>query len=392
MPARQSDDQPTLMFAFLERFITHASPAWRVLIALWASTPFYLLVIFMYGLGLWDPDVRKSLDVNVVLFCILVFSLATLTNLAVHWQLWPMRQSPEPVPKATLLTIQSIGITFSTMAVSLGFVTCGAFVVLVGVLAVGIWLFDRRPMVLGHHLVNFIFVSYDIGVLLGWWSYAPALSPQMYADPKAMWWLHLVQQQIFLCGWATMLSLLWAIIGTLESTTAQLAHLSNADGLTGLANRRRFMEVLSAEIDRQAGTQQPMCVVLIDADHFKRVNDEHGHAEGDKVLVALAQVLSSGLRRPTDLACRLGGEEFALILPDTSTRQAIDVCQRMRQMLSGQMFGAEGRRFRLTVSMGLVESTGKALEDVFKRADEQLYRAKSSGRDRVCMLAVQEQP
>lgn len=380
------------MFAFLDGLISQASPAWRVLIALFASTPFYFLVIALYAWGLWDPAVRRNVNVEVVAFCILVFSLATLISLGVFCKLWPRRNGHQPEPRATLLVIETIGLSFAIMANSLGFLTCGAFVVLVGVLAVGIWLFKRGPMVIGHHSVNFAFVAYDIGVLLGWWPYAPALSPKIYGDPQAAWWFHLIQQLLFVCGWTILIVLLWVLIGHLESTTEQLAYLSNTDALTGLANRRRFMDVLGAEIDRQARTQQPMCVVLIDADHFKRVNDQHGHEQGDEVLVALAKVLSASVRRETDLASRLGGEEFALVLPDTSTGQALEVCQCIRRLLADLTFGAEGRRFQITVSMGLVEATGQRLEDVFKRADELLYQAKSSGRNRVCMPAPMTEP
>ncbi|MFT3859089.1 MAG: GGDEF domain-containing protein [Aquabacterium sp.] len=315
-----------------------------------------------------------------------------MAHVWLHLRLWPRRAAPDPVPRETWLVVESIGLSFASLSVAIGLLTTGTTLILLGVLAAGIWLFDRTSMLLGHHSVSVVVVTYDVGVLSGWWPYAPALSPLAYSDPQAMWWLQMVKELIFYCGWSALLMILWAFIGSLDSSTEQLTHESNTDALTGLANRRRFMEVMAAEIERQTRTLSPMCVVLMDADHFKRINDEHGHAVGDQALISLAQVLTQCLRRPTDLAGRLGGEEFALLLPDTSIGQAIDICRQIQQHLARETFGAPGRPLQLTLSFGLVEAGQEAMTDVLKRADAQLYRAKAMGRNRICLPDMPREP
>jgi diguanylate cyclase (GGDEF)-like protein len=143
--------------------------------------------------------------------------------------------------------------------------------------------------------------------------------------------------------------------------------------------------VLGDEVARQRRTGQTLSLVLIDADHFKLVNDQYGDDMGDKVLRTLGKLLMACVRSPTDVACRLGGEEFALILPDTRHEQAEALCQRLREQLAQVGFDAGDHAFKVTLSMGLAEGRVLDAEHLLRKADQQLYRAKESGRDRVCV-------
>jgi len=156
------------------------------------------------------------------------------------------------------------------------------------------------------------------------------------------------------------------------------------DHLTGLANRRAFTETGECEIQRWTRTSMPLSVVLFDADHFKLVNDRHGHLAGDAVL----RHLSAGLRatfRTIDMIARIGGEEFAALLPGTTLEGAEIVASRLCQRIASQVVDVDGARIRYTVSAGVatMEAGVVTLEDLFKRADAALYLAKSSGRNRV---------
>ena len=176
--------------------------------------------------------------------------------------------------------------------------------------------------------------------------------------------------------------------------------LSQTDGLTGLANRRRFMEVLQAEVARWQRSGRPVCVVLLDIDHFKRVNDALGHLTGDAVLREVSTLMLASVRAPTDLPTRLGGEEFALILPDTPQDVALGVCERLRERVAAHRFqsdvqaadgttgsvGSDGATaLHITVSIGLAEVRGDDVAEVLRAADLALYEAKAAGRDRVCV-------
>jgi diguanylate cyclase (GGDEF)-like protein len=164
-----------------------------------------------------------------------------------------------------------------------------------------------------------------------------------------------------------------------------LEKLALSDALTGLANRRAFQEALSSEIARVARHGRPASLLFLDLDHFKGVNDAHGHAVGDEVLAGFSQVLKVGSRRG-DLAARIGGEEFALLLPVTSRPPAILVAERVRRSTEAHPLGRTVR-VPVTVSIGVActEDLPERYEaaDLLKRADAALYKAKAEGRNRV---------
>jgi len=171
----------------------------------------------------------------------------------------------------------------------------------------------------------------------------------------------------------------------LKGANQDLKRMANTDVLTGLANRRRFMEVLEAEIDRAERYERPLSLVLVDLDHFKEVNDTHGHAGGDEVLRAVADVLAE-VCRDVDLAARVGGEEFAILLPETDAHGAERVAERARGRIAEDHHRApSGAGFRITASAG-VASLGREVtsgEGLLQAADDALYRAKGEGRNRV---------
>ncbi|MDQ7833640.1 MAG: diguanylate cyclase [Desulfovibrionaceae bacterium] len=163
-----------------------------------------------------------------------------------------------------------------------------------------------------------------------------------------------------------------------------LRELATTDGLTGLLNRRRFMELGEAEIERTKRTGRPVSLIMFDVDHFKKVNDTRGHDVGDVVLVSLARTAKDALRT-VDVLGRLGGEEFAAILPETGLEEAVAVAERLRRAVSGMGLAPNGEPLPVTISLGAVQGqgAGETLDDLLKRADEAQYRAKSAGRDRV---------
>jgi diguanylate cyclase (GGDEF)-like protein len=165
---------------------------------------------------------------------------------------------------------------------------------------------------------------------------------------------------------------------------ADASRRSRTDALTGLWNRRHFDEQLErvlAETDRFGGS---CALVVADIDFFKRVNDTHGHDAGDVVLQQVARVLHEGVRT-VDVCARLGGEELALILPQTSPAGAAELAERLRQRVEALEVVHAGRTLQVTVSMGVATytagSTGRGT--LFKRTDERLYAAKHQGRNRV---------
>jgi len=177
----------------------------------------------------------------------------------------------------------------------------------------------------------------------------------------------------------------------MQAVIDALCELSSRDALTGLSNRRQFETALASEIDRVARAGEPALVLMIDIDHFKKVNDTHGHSAGDLVLKGVAQALHECIR-PMDTVARVGGEEFAMILPNCPPSFGLTVAERVRTKVQSRAVAiSPGQQVFVTVSIGgafapqWVRSSAPLW---IERADQQLYRAKAEGRNRACL----EQP
>lgn len=187
---------------------------------------------------------------------------------------------------------------------------------------------------------------------------------------------------------ATMRHKLVDATADLKAANAELKQLVNVDGLTGLSNRRYMDEFLAKEVARATRQQQPLTVILCDADHFKAYNDNYGHLQGDDCLKSVARALKNVCKRPGDLAARYGGEEFAIILPDTTHEGALLVAEALRSSVEGAAIPHEFSSTAqvVTMSMGvctLVPDPNISPDVFLKKADEALYQAKQAGRNQV---------
>ncbi|WP_245642681.1 GGDEF domain-containing protein [Nonomuraea candida] len=171
---------------------------------------------------------------------------------------------------------------------------------------------------------------------------------------------------------------------------AQLQAAARTDAKTGLLNAAAWQREADTEIGRARSTGDSLALLIIDIDHFKRVNDAHGHLVGDQVLVGVASMLRSQLRE-YDVVGRFGGEEFAVLLPGADTDEARRVAERLRVRIARMAIPVEDTLVRVTISTGvaLMGVHGDDLIDLLAAADLALYRAKELGRDRVCIPAVQ---
>ncbi len=179
--------------------------------------------------------------------------------------------------------------------------------------------------------------------------------------------------------------------GLVQRIIDGLCELSSLDALTGLANVRQFRMALDQELDRVSRGGSPMALMMIDADHFKSVNDTHGHLAGDVVLQEIAQCLKDNMR-PMDTLARYGGEEFAAILPNCLAQHALRAAERFRERVEAKQIALpNGETVRITVSVGVVSVPAWRNPDaksLIAAADRQLYEAKSAGRNRAVMQSA----
>ncbi|MES2091654.1 MAG: GGDEF domain-containing protein [Pseudomonadota bacterium] len=168
----------------------------------------------------------------------------------------------------------------------------------------------------------------------------------------------------------------------LEGALARIQDLANRDELTGLPNRRYMLDVLHSRISLFERSGQSFCLAILDLDHFKQVNDVHGHQVGDEVLKTFAQQSAVALRE-TDLLARWGGEEFLLLMADSCAPHAAKAIDRIRENLSQVQMTTEAPQLRITFSAGFVQFlSGDTLDSAIERADQALYTAKKNGRNR----------
>lgn len=200
---------------------------------------------------------------------------------------------------------------------------------------------------------------------------------------------HALRQRIFLasifCGSAAILGeyTRWRAQQRISLLMRELAESAKTDQLTGLHNRRAFLERLTYETVRSVREKFPVSIILLDIDHFKNVNDAHGHGCGDMVLRYMADLMRSTIRLQ-DTAARWGGEEFILLLPETALEGAAILAEKLRAAVEASPFACDGASFGLTISLGVHQyDHGESLDANIGRADVRLYRAKQEGRNRV---------
>jgi len=171
----------------------------------------------------------------------------------------------------------------------------------------------------------------------------------------------------------------------LQERNRQLQDLANRDGLTGLYNHRYFQEQVGKDFARARRYHQPLSSVMLDIDHFKKVNDTYGHQTGDVILRTVGKLMLDSLRE-SDVPARYGGEEFALILYFTDSRGAFEVADRLRRMVETHIFHAGAETLQVTLSAGVATYPHPAIQEVqhlVECADKALYAAKQNGRNRV---------
>jgi diguanylate cyclase (GGDEF)-like protein len=177
------------------------------------------------------------------------------------------------------------------------------------------------------------------------------------------------------------------LIDELKKSQEELKLLAITDPMTKLYNRRYFSEISIELLELAKREKKPLSLIMLDIDKFKAINDTYGHKVGDEAIIALGNLLKE-MKRKSDVACRLGGEEFVLLLPNTTYDDAKKVAEKIRQRVEENVITyEEGKGLQFTVSLGVAQvdiEHEDHIEPALKRADDALYHAKKSGRNRVC--------
>jgi diguanylate cyclase (GGDEF)-like protein len=253
----------------------------------------------------------------------------------------------------------------------------------------GFIMFERRPVALGLASFAVLLTASTVLERMAWLPYAPLIGASPFVDgrPYTSWVLSL--GAIPLLASALILAIFAFVVAEWRDREEQLKALCKTDYLTGVHNRRSFMELAELEFSRARRYGSALSIVMVDVDYFKRVNDSYGHGVGDEVLKLVAGVLAAELRRH-DIVARYGGEEFALLLAETPAEPARVLAERCRRRIEAAVLKAAAVTVRVTASVGIAAYPRPGVERVSQlidRADEALYQAKEAGRNRVALAA-----
>ena len=371
------------MLARSRTFLSQATPAQRCILVVSLNVPFLLAFMAAQSAGLLVPSWRTYLNPFWMQLGNLVLGSVVAIEVAIVLWLRPRRFSRRPLPGIYLLLACLVSIAFSYEAFLCGNLTFPTNLVIICIIPCGLLLLDMRSTGIALGLgVIFIWLN-DLAIFSGLLPYAPGYSPAAFTDGKHALMAEAFRTGVLYVSVAAYGLLIWVLFGHYDFHRHSLTLMSNQDMLTGLANRRHFMERLEAECARLTRIHAPLCLVMIDADHFKKINDSHGHPVGDDVLRTLSHLLGQHMRVPADLPARIGGEEFAMLLPDTRLEGAVAVCERIASSLRRTPLQSPQGPFHITLSMGVVEGWQLDPEKLLHYADANLYLAKAQGRNRI---------
>ncbi len=234
------------------------------------------------------------------------------------------------------------------------------------------------------HTRRVFLFSLAVVVAIGLWSgllLALRPAPDASAGAALEFYFEFAVSHLLLVGLLVLLGRTRAEVKRAKRKLDTMGQLARTDLLTGTLNRRGFQDQLTRELERSAGRECRLALLLVDLDHFKRVNDDYGHAVGDAVLVEFSKLMGR-LVRTSDVIGRWGGEEFVILLRRPERGEALHLADRLQRSVEEHDFPRIGR---LTASFGVAELGARdTLEELFDQADDALYRAKSSGRNRAC--------
>jgi diguanylate cyclase (GGDEF)-like protein len=300
-----------------------------------------------------------------------------------------LRRDFGPRPWLVRFTVQFWFVCFALTLYAIGPYTSPFPMMLLIFPLLGFIVIGTRRVAYGLATFAALLIATTVAERLGAVPYAPLFVSAILVDgrPHTSWILSL--GWIPLLGSGLILAVFAYVVHQWKDREEQLKELSNTDYLTGVRNRRSFMERAEIEFCRARRYGTPLAIVMIDVDHFKRVNDDYGHGIGDRILQLVAKILAAEVRRH-DVIARYGGEEFAFLLAETNHEQARIMAERCRERIEAAQLLVKRSVVKVTASAGIAAYPHEGIqriEQLIDLSDAALYRAKRAGRNRVAIAA-----
>ena len=340
--------------------------------------PLYLQYLCWSFYVLSRPDRDNLINVDVAKTVMLIEVGLTSVGLVIAALGLLLRRRYPDLLLFQHLTLQYFSLSLVLLGFAIGTLSFPAGLVLLGAPIFGFILLDRLAVWLASIAALVVLVGLTYASVWGWLPYAPVKVMPSDASSNLFW----INSELFFAAPFLVLITVMAdqLLAWWREREERIRQLSRTDALTGLYNRRAYDQELAREWRRVQRNGAALSVLLIDADHFKSINDQHGHAVGDRVLQALAALIQRSARE-IDVAARIGGEEFAVLLSDTGATSALNVAERIRsQIAQSDTMTVTGVTVSIGVATLAAEESAASLQH---RADQALYMAKSQGRNRV---------
>lgn len=360
----------------------------RGLLPLALGLPLFVQVLFWYQYVLGRPDRDQLINLAFAGRAMSVIWLLIGVSLMLLAIGWAIRKRHPDAAWFQYVTTLFYALSMTYLSWTVGTMTFMTGVVMLGAPVAGFILLERAPVLLAFLTAFGCSVALSLASARGLVPYAPLVVPP--ATPEATLFWTLSTYFLALIPIIVLIVLADRALSSWRQREAGIHAISRTDALTGIHNRRSILELLDREIARTRRHGPPLSVLLLDLDHFKAINDTRGHPTGDRVLQHTAAVLQKTIRQ-CDAVGRFGGEEFLLLLPDTTLEGAKALAERCRERLAGEIIADDqGQPFNISGSFGLAcneHCYELAAGVLIKAADEALYRAKHGGRNRVEAVA-----
>lgn len=351
----------------------------------WMSAPMYFL-LGLWALGGWLlAEHDAHLDGRMLGYATVYAFTLFLLWVAVALRGLYLDSKRLPDTLYTQVVLWGYAITAAITCYLVGTMNIVAGLIMMGAPLIGMMLFPVRQVlvVFGSSIVAVLLMS--VASAAGYLPYAPILNSGLLVDTRPG--LYYAMSGIAGAGLyvAYEVLIMMALVSAWHYREAGVRALSITDTLTGVANRRHIIDELERQLAIHERSNARIAVIMVDIDHFKQINDAHGHIAGDRALTAAAEALRACLRG-SDLIGRYGGEEFLILLPGASLADAHDVAERCRQAVAATGVEANGVRVTLTASLGVTSQPATEVRNVDQLihiADEAMYQAKQGGRNRV---------
>ncbi|MCD6059983.1 MAG: hypothetical protein K0S16_294 [Moraxellaceae bacterium] len=368
---------------WLEDQLTHRRDVAGCLFVALVAQPVAVQLAVMGLIGYFHPGAAALFDRDVLRLVLVLNLAAVLVYAGVAVYCWRRFLSTRPRPALAYGLVTFLLVSSAAMVLLYGHLDTPFVVMLfASVVLARIW-FPLRVLAPGLAVAVLMLLAAEPLVRTGVMRYAPLLSAPMFTGSQLALFWDISMQVLTISTSLFFIATVIYLFALMERRHRTLENLARLDTLTGLLNRATFMRLFEEECRKQVRTQHPVCVLMCDVDHFKQINDSYGHGAGDLVLERLGLLLKTATRFPVDVPARYGGEEFVVLLPETDLAAAQAVAGRIAEQLAAEVFVCEGRRFTVTLSIGVAQGCDGDGATTLRLADANLYAAKQAGRNRV---------